>query len=82
MHIHYILAPSILLNRSLKLVCFRDTKLQQASAEAIFQSLLQSSCKLHSLEMSDNYVSLSVYFMLRAVVITYGPLRCEEICLN
>jgi hypothetical protein len=81
MCIDYSLFLSILLNRDLKSVCFRDTKLQQASAEAIFQSLFQSLCRLHSLEMSDNYVSLKVNFLLRVVVLVVCcSLMCDEIC--
>ncbi|KAF3335820.1 Protein NLRC5 [Carex littledalei] len=67
--------------RNLKLVCFRDTKLQQASAEAIFQSLLQSSCKLHSLEMSDNYISTWLSDMIRTSS-NFSSLPEPATCLN
>ncbi|KAJ4785029.1 Ribonuclease inhibitor [Rhynchospora pubera] len=67
--------------RDFKSVCFRDTKLQQASAEAIFQTLLQSSCELHSFEMSDNYISTWLSDMSQNSN-NFSSLPEPAICLN
>ncbi|KAJ3689407.1 hypothetical protein LUZ61_018571 [Rhynchospora tenuis] len=67
--------------RDLKSVCFRDTKLQQASAEAIFQTLLQSSRELHTFEMSDNYISTWLSDMRRNSN-NFSSLLEPAICLN
>ncbi|KAJ3693134.1 hypothetical protein LUZ60_012229 [Juncus effusus] len=42
--------------RDLKSVHFCDTKLQQASAQIILDTILHSSCELSTLEISDNYI--------------------------
>lgn len=66
---HLNTVQSLQLFRSLHLLSLNDTKMQSSLAQMIIHTLLESSCDLHTLEISENNVGWHekksiLYFLL------------------